>query len=251
MDSYYSGEGASPLAGAGQGWRTTWNITSDSLGVVQDVLIVPPPAGASISNSAIYHTVQITNNGAAAVDIGWRNLYDWQVDDPGRDDGPNNSVENSSSGVVVAPTTYEFSHAPGAGDYVRVSIDPGTATYEPLLGIGFDPGFRSDLPTTTPDEYAYVSWPYSYGTVFDYTVVPTRNVTSDSAGLTWFGRDANSAVAIAAGSSVRFTQVLFGVIPDEPPPGGEVPEPASLAVWGLLGLGCLGACWYRRRRRSA
>jgi MYXO-CTERM domain-containing protein len=34
--------------------------------------------------------------------------------------------------------------------------------------------------------------------------------------------------------------------------GNYIPEPASLAVWGLLGgLGLAGAWWRQRRRRKA
>jgi hypothetical protein len=147
---------------------------------------------------------------------------------------------------VVPATTFEFSHTPTAGDFARVSIDPGAASYEPLLAIGFDPGFRPDLPVTVPDEYAYVSWPDSLDTPFDYTVTPTLDVTGDSAGLSWFGRDAARAITIAPGGSVRFTQVLFGVVPDAPPPAA-IPEPGTLLLFvlGLLGVFTYG--WYRRK----
>ena len=46
MDPFVTSEGASPLAVDGH--RTVWDITAESLTVVQDVLLVPPSAGATV-----------------------------------------------------------------------------------------------------------------------------------------------------------------------------------------------------------
>jgi len=235
LDAAFVSEGASPFSANGH--RTTWSVTSQGLGVVQDVFI----AGTTFGNSGIYHTVEITNNNQSPVSVGWRNLYDWQVDDPGTDDGPNNSIELTDGTIIVPATTLSFSHTPGSGDFARVSVDPGTPSYQPLLGLGLDPGLYS-LATTVPDEYAYVSWPNAFGSAFDYT--PTGfNVTGDSAGLSWFGRDAARAVEIDPGASVRFTQTIFGVEPDAPPP--VIPEP--MTAMGLC-FGVSGLTMYLRKR---
>lgn len=234
LDTYVTGQGVS--AYSANGFQTTWNVTPSGVAVTQDVFVV----GTTFANSAIYHTVQITNTGNGAVNIGWRNLYDWQVDDPNRDDGPSNSIE-TTGGVVVAATTLEFSHTPAAGEFARVRIAPGTSTYEPLLALGYDPGYVASLPVTLPDAYLYVSWPVSYGTAFAYTVDPARDVTSDSAGLSYF------AASLAAGESARFTQILFGVPGGEPPPNGA-PIPGPLA---LLGIGLVSMMTVLRRRRLA
>lgn len=215
FNPFFIGEGPSPLAPPGQGWTQTWVIPAENLTITQDVLV----SGSGFSDSAIYHTVLLENTGDAPVLLGWRNLYDWQVDDPTTDDGPNNSIE-TTSGVTVATTTTEFEYVPAGDEFVRVSIDPGVPSYQSLLGIGYDPGFIPGLPVTTPDAYAYASWPLSVGTEFDYTTSPI-NVTSDSAGLSWFGKTINSAISLSPGESIRLTQVMFGVIPDEPPPGGD------------------------------
>lgn len=142
--------------------------------------------------------------------------------------------------MIVPATTNEFSYTPGSGDYARVNIAPGTAGYQPLLGLGYDPGFVPGLPVTRPDRYDFASWPLSVGTAYDYTINPSRNVTSDSAGLSFFTRE------IAAGESVRLTQVIFATIPDAPPPGGNpstsVPEPSTaiaMLTFGAFGVGSL------------
>jgi hypothetical protein len=237
MDPSFTTEGPSTAFGATDGWFTEWSIPGPLI-VRQDVLI----AGSTFADSAIYHTVEIHNTGEGEKFIGWRNLYDWQVDDPGTDDGPNNQVELSDGTVIVPATTVEFVHTPGTDDLVRVSIDPGMATYEPLLGLGFDPGFLAGLPTTPPDRYAYVSWPASFGTAFDYVIGPS-DVTGDSAGLSWFGPD-GPGIRIGAGETVRFTQTLFGVVEGGAPPGDAIPEPATML---LLGSGLVGLAGFRKR----
>lgn len=244
LNPYLSSQGASPYGPAGQAYRQTWNVTPQSLTLTQDVIVT----GTNYANSAIYHTVGLTNNGTSAIQIGWRNLYDWAVNDPGFDDGPSNSIGISGGGVVVPTTTNEFTYLPVAGSFARVSAAPppaGGATYEPLLGLGFDPGFLAALAVTMPEVYAYVSWPSSVGTAFDYT--PTGlNVTGDSAGLSWFGRTANTALTIAPGQTLRLTQTIYAVPPGQQPPG-SVPEPETLL---LMGLGFASLVAVRRRKTA-
>ena len=245
LDPFFASEGASPFNNAlNDGFQTVWNVTPEGLSITQDVIVT----GNTFNNSAVYHTVEILNTSTTTSrDIGWRNLYDWQVDDnSGTDDGPSNAVETTSA-VNVATTTFEFSHVPTGDEFVRVAIDPGVSSYEPLLAIGFDPGYIPALPVSVPDEYAYVSWPGSFGTSFDYTANPGTNVTGDSAGLSWFGRSAGTAHTLAPGDSVRFTQILFAVTGGAPPPDGNAPVPGTLAVFSLGLVGLVGVA--RRRRR--
>jgi hypothetical protein len=48
-------------------------------------------------------------------------------------------------------------------------------------------------------------------------------------------------------NSENFTRNLIGFIDDEVDPDGAVPEPASLAIWGSLGIAAFIA--HRRRRK--
>ncbi|MEW6490097.1 MAG: PEP-CTERM sorting domain-containing protein [Thermodesulfobacteriota bacterium] len=235
LDLYYIAEGPSPLASEGAGWRVEWCVEPEALWVTQDVFVV----GETFATAAIYHTVEIRNMGDADVAVGWRNLYDWAVNDPSFDDGPANRVEGAAGAVVVPFTTREFLHASNPGELVRVSVDRTTEdppeavvpTYQPLLALGYDPRFRPDLPVTLPDAYAFVSWPYAYGSLFEYLVDPAFDATDDTAGLSWFGLTAETAPVLSAGDTVRFTQVLFGALPSAPPgKTSPVPEPSTLAL---------------------
>jgi hypothetical protein len=239
LNDYIASESTSSAFGDA-GFQTTWNLTPENLEIVQNLAVV----GTTYDNSAIYHTVELTNTGNSAISLGWRNLYDWTVNIQPYDDGPNNQIEVAgNNGVPVPATTNEFSYTPTPGSFARVSVDPGVATYQPLLGLGYDPGFIATLPTTTPDLYNFVSWEGSVATAYDYTLTGA-DVTLDSAGLSYF------TATLAPGQSTRFTQAIFAAVPNGSIPGDttSVPEPSS--VLSVLAFGALGAACQLKRKQQ-
>ncbi len=249
LNAYFTSSGDSAFAPAGEGLQMVWDLAHEGLQIVQDVFTV----GSSYETAGIYHTVEIANTGSSELQIGWRNLYDWMLDlDLGwNHDGPTNQIERADGSVVVDPGPWEHSYQPGADSLARVSLPQGNLHYETLLALGYDPALVPGLAVTTPDEYAFVRWGAAMSTAFDYTADPAAYV-ADSAGVSWFGRDRPSAYTIAAGQSVRFTQVLFGAIPGSPPPNQSppsqsVPEPSSAIA--LLLAGALG--WVAKRGAAA
>src|SRR5260370_36328752 len=115
--------------------------------VTQDVIVV----GTSFTDSAIYHTVQVANLGSQTVNIGWRNLYDWDVTDPGnnRDDGPSNQPEASCGTGLKPATIAELTHPPITAQKVPISHahplpTPPPPTYHPVPALTFARRFRPD-----------------------------------------------------------------------------------------------------------
>lgn len=227
LDSAVDSESQSPLAPAGEGWRTVWQLDAESLRIVQDVIVV----GDDTQDSAVYHTVEIENFGTEPVRVGWRNLHDWSLTTlAGNEDGPANALESVCGTTILGPTRDEFSHRPVAAGWVRVDLPNQSSAYTPLLSLGFDPGLEPSLPVTVPDEYAFVNWGRTSGTAFDDSIVGDTDLP-DSAGVSWFGRSAALAREIAPGATVRFTQALFAFEEAGCPP---IPTCAEVP-YGLVG----------------
>ncbi|MCC6622161.1 MAG: HYR domain-containing protein [Deltaproteobacteria bacterium] len=227
LDPMLTTEGA--MDGA-VGWFTEWLIPEEALKLRQEVQVV----GSTLATSAVYHTVIIENQGSEPQYIGWRNLYDWQVTElvegvARDDDGPSNIIEDNRGNVLVAEQVTEYEHIPGPNQIVRIHAYPGPSTYDVVQSLTFDPGFIPGRPVTTPESYGFVSWSRSIGSTFDYPIDPTLDISSpggpdDVAGLSWFGKTAETALEVPPGQSIMITQVLFGTMPDEPPPIGGTSE---------------------------
>lgn len=222
--------------------RSDWGLAAEGLQITQDVQVV----GTTYTDSAIYHTVEISNVGSSTKSLGWRNLYDWTLNDPLFDDGPSNSIE-SCHGAIVPATPFEFDYTPSGNEFVRVGARPapaGGATYETLLMLDDHPDFSS-YPVTPPSQYTFARWSPARSSAFSYTQ-SGQNIadgSGDSAGLSWFGHDIGSAIQLAPGESTLIAQLLVVVPPGQCP---AVPEP-STAVAALLALASTAAGGMRSR----
>ena len=233
------------------GFRATYTLpgpptTPDALTIVQDVNV----NGTTFLNSTVEVTTSVTNTGEGAVAIGIRYLWDFEIGD---DDGPTFMQRNPFGAVLVDEAefispTYE-SYRMQDND-----VNPNPPTFD-VFGTVTGPATVVP-PPTAPGVLQFADWPLSEDTAFDYAINPTRNIADEGEGsndsdvLYYFGRDANSAIAIAPGATATVSASLFLTLPQavtSPVPtlaaAALVALGAALAVGGALAVG-------RRNRRA-
>ncbi len=207
------------------GFRTTYTLagTPDTLTIIQYVKV----NGTTFEDSSVEVTTTVINNGASAVDIGIRYLWDYQV---GTDDGPTFQSFTADQVFVNACdlrlTEFELVD-PDISSY-RIEdndVNPSPPTFS-IFGTVTGPDFVTPVPTP-PDLLQYACWPSSFSTAFEYTVNPERDIATvasdcqsgmgggDTAVLYFFGRDRANALRILPGSSATVSASMFLT-----PPGG-------------------------------
>jgi len=231
------------------GFRATYTLpgpptTPDALTIVQDVNVL----GTTFVNSTVEVTTSVTNNGATAVAVGIRYLWDFEI---GEDDGPTFLQRQPFGAVLVDETQFVL---PSFESYRIQDNDenPNPPTFD-VFGTVTGPGSVTP-PPTAPGVLQFASWPNSSLTAFDYAVNPLTNIAdaaeglNDSAVLYYFGRDTQSALTIAPGATVTVSASLFLRLP--------VGAAAGVPAMPLTGLGALavalvtaGVVVVRRRMR--
>lgn len=213
------------------GYRTTYVVSgADDLTIVSDVNV----NGTTFEDSTIEVTTTVTNDGAQSVDIGIRYLWDYQI---GIDDGP--TFQEINPNGIVRILESEFS-SPGFVQY-RIRDNDSNPFSPTFLVFGTVTGPPAVVPTpTAPDLLQYACWPVAFGSAFDHTVDPLRdigtpaspctNIGGDSAVNYYFGDDAGSAITLGAGEDVTVSASVF-----------LLPSPYALSVpvasgWGLAAL---------------
>jgi hypothetical protein len=166
----------------------------------------------------------------------------------------------SNNNLVVLGT-------PGADDFqlltIHSSLNAGVshaATYNTATGmtyVGWAADEFSDLRTAITGGGAS----YSIAGVVDTSDLPPITDSRYPGDPAYGPEDITSAIAFDLDPNATFASVILSLggspegepppPPPPPPPPGPVPEPGSIAIWGLLGLSCLGVGWRRRRRTRA
>ena len=197
------------------GFRTTYvlpgpPVTPDALTIISDVNV----NGTTFADSTVEVTTTVMNNGASPVDIGIRYHWDFQI---GSDDGP--TFQEISPNGAVRILESEFL-APVFDSY-RIEDNDTNASPPTFNVLGTVTGPPTVVPTpTAPDLLQYVCWPSAFGTAFEYTVNPARDIAttaSDCRGSAggdvavhyFFGHDAASATSIAPATSHTVSASLF------------------------------------------
>jgi len=199
------------------GVRTTYvlpgpPVTPDTLTIVQDVNVI----GTTFGDSYIEVRVAITNLNNVDTKIGIRYLWDPII---AADDGPTFQTLNPIGQLITNET--EFTQ-PNFEAFQVVDNDnnPNPPTYI-VYGTVTGPGNIGIATPPTRIQYAW--WPTSRATTFDYTIVPSRNISSppnnDSAVLYYWGHNRETALTLNAnGGTTSVVAALFATKPGVVPP---------------------------------
>jgi hypothetical protein len=232
------------------GFRTTYALpgpptTPDALTIVQDVNV----NGTDFQSSTVEVTTVITNTGTAAVALGIRYLWDFEI---AFDDGPTFRATNPNGPVLVT----EAQFASPTFESYRIQdndVNPNPPTFD-VLGTVVGPAFIVP-PPTAPALLQFVSWPGAINTAFDYTVDPLLNIAdenapsniNDSAVLYFFGPNSQNPINVGAATSTTVSASLFLTLP-VPTPTSSAPAlgSAAMALLAFL-LGGTGVLIVSRR----
>jgi len=193
----------------------------DSWTVVQKIAIL----GTTEASSIVRVTSTITNNDNDDANVSVRHFWDYQVNG---DDGPSYEPRNPNG----SPTVFEADFVPPTHQF---------AIIDDTLGDPLDT--TATAQRSVQSREAYVSWPSTFGTPYDYT--PTgQNVDSDSAVLFY-----SQNFRIAPGASASFFSQLQPIVVG----GMSIPIDTtavfiagvqSISLWMLPALAVAGVAAY-------
>jgi len=214
-------------------------IAPDNLVIRQTTSAV----GASFNDSAVLLKTEITNNGAAPVQIGVRYLWDLQIG--ADDDGPSFKMKGPDGPPVATDATF---FNPGFTSFeITDDNDPAACfgvgnTPFPFFAVQGSVTGPATLMPTPPTRLSYVSWPDSSGlagkfggvipaiSAFDVPSlgvdVSTCLISVDDTGVAyWWGDKPSNALAIAPGATVAVTAYIYAYLPGVPPAFPPPPPP--------------------------
>lgn len=236
-------------------------------------------ASGATSIQDAYITVYQNSTGTSPSGIGITNRLVGTTSDPNEASSPEHAIDNNSTNSTTA-TLSDID----LGRYDMVLLQFSTAVNLTGLTIGwwsndvditvmaFDPTSSSQTASLAGKTYTQLTssgWdlvghygnfnPSSSSTVLDFATTGTNNiVVSGNTGIEsryWLvgaynptvGTNGQSKAALTAGNDYFKLLTVIGNSSTPPGPGGNVPEPASLA---LLAAAVLGARRYSKRRAA-
>jgi hypothetical protein len=194
------------------GYRTTYVLpgpagnshppSPDALTIVQDVNVV----GGTYNDSRVEVVTYVTNNGWNNVSIGIRYEWDFQI---ANDDGPSFTPINPDGAALVTETLF----SPVSFSYYRIqdNINP-----TPTFSVNGSATGPAAFNPTQPGLLEFVCWSSAVGQAFDYNIVPGRDCASgfgDTAVLYYYGANAQNAIVLPPGQSVRVAAYIFATAP--------------------------------------
>jgi len=164
------------------------------------------------------------------------------------------STGNTNTQVSIGTTTKTLSIAtgPGVNSYtfsIKWTPNSNQNKLTSNIAVTWGPG---DFRTFTAELTLTDTLGNSFTEIDSTTPFPFATTTFLLSGF--LGVNTNSLASIQldvlGDASLDFSITgITGTFPPPPPPPG-VPEPASLTLWGLVGLGSIGL-WLKRRRATA
>jgi hypothetical protein len=214
------------------GFQVTY--TCPNWTVVQTVVII----GTSLADTAVRHTVAVTNTSGVTRSYGVRYMWDWFIN------SNDASIFRERSPDTPFQTTFQGFNNPAFQAFEEVDniAAPSFSIFGTVHGGPLVPA------PTQPDMLGYTSWGTSYANPWDFAITGGN---SDSSTVHYFGFAA--PLSIAAGATTTFVEYMTtqqSAIGLGPVVANDIP---TLTEWGLIALALLlgGAAFVSLRRRGS
>jgi hypothetical protein len=206
--------------------------------MLRRVLITASVALATTMWVAVGRAAEITSTTSSIHNVGEVFSFDFTGD-------PDVSLMDANSDLMSITANWTFTPGAGATGNVDLSADLHIANQN--TGVGFRIGFNQSVGAAQAQAINSASTGLNFGGSLLESLLSAPAGKVDGV-LSVLGPDVSDLVDFfSAGGRIDASLTLLTHENDPGGSGGAVPEPGSVLIWGLVGLGAFGL---RRLRRS-